>query len=258
MTQITREMLVDVLDTKLEEKLKPIYDSIGEVKASLKFLSDKYDSVDKRVGELEIKCQTVVQENTFLRAEVLRLSRSLDDVSNEIDNMNQYGRRDCCEISGLPVEHGEDTNKLVINLGSQMGLNLTESDISVSHRLPNNNSYSSRLKQGKVNPVSQIPKLIVKFVRRDTKELFYKSRKHLKGITTKDLGLSRLAENKIYISESLSPRNREIFKACLKFKERNYFKYIWTQQGRIYLRKNSDTPTRIITCQDDLNNLQPS
>jgi hypothetical protein len=34
-------MLVDVLDTKLEEKLKPIYDSIGEVKASLKFLSDK-------------------------------------------------------------------------------------------------------------------------------------------------------------------------------------------------------------------------
>ena len=144
------------------------------------------------------------------------------------------------------------------NLGSQMGLNLTESDISVSHRLPNNNSYSSRLKQGKVNPVSQIPKLIVKFVRRDTKELFYKSRKHLKGITTKDLGLSRLSENKIYISESLSPRNREIFKACLKFKERNYFKYIWTQQGRIYLRKNSDTPTRIITCQDDLNNLQPS
>jgi hypothetical protein len=77
-----------------------------------------------------------------LRAEVLRLSRSLDDVSNEIDNMNQYGRRDCCEISGLLVEHGEDTNKLVINLGSQMGLNLTESDISVSDRLPNNNSYS--------------------------------------------------------------------------------------------------------------------
>jgi hypothetical protein len=56
--------------------------------------------------------------------------------------MNQYGRRDCCEISGLLVEHGEDTNKLVINLGSQMGLNLTESDISVSDRLPNNNSYS--------------------------------------------------------------------------------------------------------------------
>jgi hypothetical protein len=33
-------MLVDVLDSKLEEKLKPIYESIGEVKASLKFLSD--------------------------------------------------------------------------------------------------------------------------------------------------------------------------------------------------------------------------
>ena len=110
----------------------------------MKFLSDKYDSVDKRVCELEIKCQTVAPENSFLRTEVQTLSRALDDVSNEIDNTNQYGRRDCCEISGVPVEHGEDTNKLVINLGSQMGLKLTESDISVSHRLPNNNSYSSR------------------------------------------------------------------------------------------------------------------
>lgn len=201
MTHITREMLVDVLDSKLEEKLKPIYESIGEFTASLKFLSDKYDSVDKRVGELETKCQMIAQENTFLKTEVLRLSRSLNDTLHDIDNMNQYGRRDCCEISGLPVEHGEDTNKLVINLGSQMGLALTESDISVSHRLPqpNNNPYSSRLKQGKENPINRIPKLIVKFVRRDTKELFYKNRKLLKGITTKDLGLSRLSVNKIYI-----------------------------------------------------------
>ena len=80
MTQITREMLVDVLDTKLEEKLKPIYDSIGEVKASLKFLSDKYDSVDKRVR------WRIGNKMSNGRAEVLRLSRSLDDVSYEIDN----------------------------------------------------------------------------------------------------------------------------------------------------------------------------
>ena len=71
MTQITREMLVNVLDSKHEEKFKPIYESIGEVKASWKFLSKNYDSVDKRVSELEIKCKTVVQENTFLKAEVL-------------------------------------------------------------------------------------------------------------------------------------------------------------------------------------------
>ena len=125
MTEITREMLVGVLDSKLEEKLKPIYQSIGEVKASLKFLSDKYDSADKRVSELEIKCQTVVQENTFLKAEVLRLSRSLDSVSKEMHNMSQYGRCDCCEISGLPVEHGKDTKKLEISLPSLMDLKLT-------------------------------------------------------------------------------------------------------------------------------------
>lgn len=35
-------------------------------------------------------------------------------------------------ISGLPVEPSEDTNELVINIGPRMGLQLAESDISVS------------------------------------------------------------------------------------------------------------------------------
>jgi hypothetical protein len=87
-----------------------------------------------------------------------------------VHNMNQYGRCDCCEISGLPVKHGKDTKKLIISLSSLIDLKLTESNISVFHRLPNNISYSSQLTQGNVNPVSQILKLI-RFERRDTNDV---------------------------------------------------------------------------------------
>jgi hypothetical protein len=66
----------------------------------------------------------------------------------------------------------------------------------VSHRLPKNEaSYSSRLSDGisssgrRIDPAQQYPKIIVKFVRRDTKELFYRSRKKLAGKTTKDINL---------------------------------------------------------------------
>jgi hypothetical protein len=266
-TQVTREILEEILENKLNEKLKPICESMIALKDSLEFLSDKYDSVDKRVEELEEKYLRIIRENKFLTVEVSRLSESLNHVSAEMDNMNQYGRRECCKISGLPVEPSEDTNDLIIKVGSLMGVELKESDISVSHRLPStNNSYSSRVREGvhghasgkSSDPALRFPKVIVKFVRRETKDLFSGGRKYLKGKSTKDLGLSRISENSIYVSESLSPRNKEIFNDCLKFRRDNHFKHIWTQEGRIYLRKNNDTPARRIACKDDLDKLLPA
>ena len=47
-------------------------------------------------------------------------------------------------MAGIPIQPGEDTNDIVIKVGSLMGLDLDESDISVSHCLPSP-SYSSRI-----------------------------------------------------------------------------------------------------------------
>ena len=52
--------------------------------------------------------------------------------------------------------------------------------------------------------------------------------------------------------ESLTAKNKELFKECLKFRRENDFKYIWTNQGRIYLRQNKDSPSKVITSQADL------
>lgn len=136
--------------------------------------------------------------------------------------------------------------------------------IYFTHRLPRNEaSYSSRVGTGvtapgrKINPAVLFPKIIVKFVRRETKELFYRSRKKLNGITTEDLtDLGRISKNNIYIAESLTAKNRVLFKDCLKFHHDYNFKYIWTNQGRIHLRKNESSPSRTITSQDDLDNLR--
>ena len=55
----------------------------------------------------------------------------------EINNMQQYTRRDCVEIAGLPQQLGEKSNDLVIKVGALiMGLSLSETDILTSHRLP--------------------------------------------------------------------------------------------------------------------------
>ena len=60
------------------------------------------------------------------------------------------------------------------------------------------------------------PAIIVKFMRCDVKDNFYRARKQLKDLTTQDLGYSE--KTKIYLAESLTERNRMLFKDCLKVK----------------------------------------
>ena len=83
--------------------------------------------------------------------------------------------------------------------------------------------------------------IIVKFVRRDGRDEFYKARKNLRKKTTKDVGLRRTSEHNIYISQSLTKRNRDLFNDCLKARKVINFKYAWTQGGKIIMRKDHNS-----------------
>ena len=70
----------------------------------------------------------------------------------------------------------ENTDDIVIKVGSLIGLDLTTNDISVSHRLPQG-SYSAAVREGsQASSItsSRAPNIIVKFVRRETRDHFYK------------------------------------------------------------------------------------
>ena len=72
----------------------------------------------------------------------------------------------------------------------------------------------------------------------------------LKGKTTKDLGLSEV--NNIYISESLTASNRELFNEALKVKKDLNYKFIWSSNGRVFMRATEESPAILISCFDDL------
>ena len=44
----------------------------------------------------------------------------------------------------------------------------------------------------------------------------------------------------------------KLFADCLNAKHDLNFKYIWTSSGKILLRKNDDSPARLISCDRDL------
>ena len=263
-TPVTKAILEAILEKKLEEKLKPIdrmMSMMDKLSESVKFLSDQFDSIGKKVDALETKYESNLKENRCLKSEVLRLSNIIKTYDSEINNIQQYSRRDCVEISGIPEEPDENTKALTIKIGALLGLQIDEKDISISHRLPHkvqNETYSSRLRPREgassvtINSSNRFPKIIVKFARQSVKDQFYQGRKYLKDKSTKDLGFSSSLDGHIFISESLTSKNKELFKDCLKFKKDHSFRYIWTQSGRIYLKKNKDLPTHVISSKEDL------
>jgi hypothetical protein len=153
-------------------------------------------------------------------------------MKESVNDLDQYLRRDCVEICGLPLSNNqEDTNDTVLQVAKAIGVDIAPSDISVSHRLP---------KRGVHGKSWNNQNIIVKFVRRDVKEKFYHSRRNLKNVTAADFGYH--VSIKIFINENLSQKNKKLFSACLKFKKDHGYKFIWTQSGNIYLRKDGDNP----------------
>jgi hypothetical protein len=126
--------------------------------------------------------------------------------------MEQYSRRDCLEILGIPTIIGENTNKLVKKIGQQIGAHVSDQDISISHRL--------RTSDGRD------PAIIVKFSCRDVRDKFYRERKALRNKSIKDIGITRFADRKIFIVESLIQQNRKLFNKCLQVRREKNFKYI--------------------------------
>ena len=76
-----------------------------------------------------------------------------------------------------------------------------------------------------------------------------RARKRLKSITTADFGFS--VEKKIFINESLTPK-KELFKDCLRFKKDKSYKFLWTNAGKIFLRRNADSPVILINSSVDI------
>ena len=206
----------------------------------LEFVNAKYEELLEMMKSSKEERKTLKDENKLLHDEnkILKTTirsneSSLESVTRANNDLEQYTRRECAEIRGIPVAatpSEEQTNNIVTNVGKLLGMDITQNDISVGHRMPQSQKH-----KGKPGP----PAIIVEFTRCDVKDNFYHARKQLKDLTTRDLGYSE--KNKIYLAESLTERNRILFKDCLKVKKDMEFKFIWTFSGKIFMRKDKDS-----------------
>ena len=208
---------------------------------TLQNFKEQVTKLDKKykdaTGSLEAK-QTNMADMADKTPETLyRIDCSLDETQ-------QYLRRDCLEITGVPITSHDNPKLLVKEIGTLIGAEIDDSHIAAAHRLPDSKNVKNRL--------------IVKFLQRDKREEVYKKRKHLVGKSVRQLpsiraeiGESVSRDNKIYINESLTSYRKRLFGRIKDYKRKNNVKYLWTSNGKIMLKVNEASATEAFTTHEE-------
>ena len=159
---------------------------------------------------------------------------------NGFENLAEYLRRGCLKISGVLPSDNYTCNQLVMAVEQAIGAQVKEEDLSTSHPLPTFKEDAP-------------PKIIVKFMRRDTRNSFYKNRRKLIDKKASDLpDLVITAESKVYISESLTRYKKGLFGEVNKRRKRIRWKHLWTQNSRIYVKESEKSAAVVIDSYEDL------
>lgn len=155
--------------------------------------------------------------------EMLKILReSIEKVETRVDEVEQYSRRNCILLHGVPETAAEEPCAVVCDVfKNKLGLDIKILDIDRAHRLGRNGQNSNRTAADIVKEGSR--PIIVKFVSYASRALVFKQKVKLKG-------------TKIFITESLTKHRLQLYKMT---KEKFGIRNVWTSDGRIVINVNN-------------------
>ena len=214
-----------------------------EIKESQAFICNQYDSLKAEYDKL-IEVNTLQKEeisNLKSQAAALKTQEIKDSI--KVDELEQYGRRQNLEIVGVPEKEDENTNAIVLEVAKMLDVDIMSSHISTSHRLPKKKA-SSRNNSGS-SPI------IVRFTSRDIRNQIYANRKKARFVDLKNFSVSDTKN--IFVNENLTPTRKQLFWKTKQEVKNNSWKYIWTHNGNVFVKKDDNASITAIKNELDLN-----
>ncbi|XP_077983091.1 uncharacterized protein LOC144437932 [Glandiceps talaboti] len=208
--------------------------------ASLEYFNSLFEDFRTRIATVESENKVTKEKNEELTKRVADLEKALED-------QNQYSRRENIEIHGIPEtnEANENTDATVIRVLQKIDPGITPNNIEVTHRI--GRKFTER------DPSTPKPRprpIIVKFSGRKIRDSVYKNKKKIINTTTDTLGYTE--KNRIYINENLTPTARKLLKSANEKRKALNYKYLWTRNGFIYVKKFDATTVINIRNEHDL------
>ena len=143
-----------------------------------------------------------------MEADTKALRAQVQTLNFDIDRLQQYSRRENFRVFGIAETADEKTNDIIVKVAGDMGVDITERDISVSHRI------------GKKMGTKPRP-IIAKFVRLDTKTAMMRNKRNLKGLD---------GYKSVFVNDDLTTMRSKL---VYELKRDESVTRVWTMNGKI-------------------------
>ena len=222
------------INANIQKEVKHIHKEIANIKVSVNRLEDKTAQLEGKTFDMENTIEKMerngdklMEENRKLREEVSQLSHALKSQNNDINDLEQYTRRNSIRIYGLDDPDRKETSQVTTErvlkvLNTDLEMQVQPRDIDIAHRMGTFMESGNR-------PV------ICKFVSRTLKMQTITRRRKLKGTRT-------------VIREDLTLKNAKLLE---KVSASENVKSAWSSEGKIMAVLNSGK-TLSVTNQTDL------
>ena len=124
---------VDNLATRIESMKKKFI----EIEKSQDFQAETLDTQGSHIAKILAENKNLKKENTLINRTLNDLHEELEIEKVKRNQLEQYGRREMLEISGIPVAQDENCSDIVYKLCQITSTNIKKSKIEVSHRTKN-------------------------------------------------------------------------------------------------------------------------
>ena len=105
-TAINCDQFAKILDGKLSllnSRIAELKKSVDEAMNHVEFVNAKYDELLQMMKTSNDERKALQDENKILKATIDSIERSLESVTRANHDLEQYTRRECVEIRGIPV-----------------------------------------------------------------------------------------------------------------------------------------------------------
>ncbi|XP_008479185.1 spindle pole body component 110-like [Diaphorina citri] len=233
---------------KLEKSMKKLFQDfkkeikkeLRDFEESLNFSNGKLDDIIKKMGSIQNVLNTMSEKQEKLENENKMLKTKVQELECSMEELQQYTRNKNIQIDGVPKQPNENLKEIVKTIGNKIDVPIKEEDIDAIHRIPTRSTN---------NPEP----IVVQFLTRQMKEGVIQKAKSAR-LSTNDInvhvpiGLDR----PIYVNDHLTRQRKEImFQARQMKTERNY-KFLWTRNGKIFIRKDERSVVINLNTKEDL------
>lgn len=244
-TAITKEFLLSTLDafkSEILEMFKQNTTENAELRTSVQFLSDAVDKNNVLMGNIMKELKKTQEENLQLHKENAELRGTVNHLGVRVRNLEQHSRKQNIEIDGIPETRNEDINLLLNDVAKAIGVEMAAEKVVAAHRVP---SFNKK----RTSPI------VVRFSTYEERNAWIAGFKEVRPLTANKISSSFNSSAKVYINEHLSPENKLLLKRAKEVAKDKNYAYVWSRDGKIFVRKENGERCKKIELLSDLDKL---